>query len=1042
MRAFLDTENSLFKNQSLSRVAVASRSVYPVRIVVALFLSLVVCLSVVITGFSSTSNHKADAGIIDWIACDVMPDPSPELYQLSQSHDLAFQLRSKSTLYGGITDVDKDLNWILEASGMDFKKINEEILGYSLDPSAPEGSGSGAASTTSGSSSTASGSSGSGSSTGVANGGSYVTPFDRFGVAGLVFSGYQGEWKYYVVEACKGGNVSDPKAGLFYQGRLEPMSGWEETGDASKDIRSQQFNSNPVGYIWRSALNTLASMIFWLTKLVVVVTIAFINFSFANLPEVLGFDDLVGGDHGIFMSLFEGIFMPLVVMMFMITAGYLFWHGIVKRQYRKGLTGVLRSILLFFVAFIVAASPKTVISLPNDFSVAVQGIVVSAMNTSLNGGDGMCATDIGAFKSQIVKKSGGEGYGIVQEAAENIKSVVGCKFWQTFLLKPWAQAQFGRDYNELWAEGKIPAWAPSGAKTLGNANTDMVGDAEVPLGGGKVLNNWAVFHISTQTNAHATIDSQGKKMFPINGVMGDWYRIVDAIANYDEEEKTDSLQVDASGSTQDLKYKDVKESNKPLDMWDTWTGNKMGGRFTTSLSSLFIASLGMIAPLFLAALCAAYTIGLAIVMAFAPLFLLLGCWAGKGWEIFKGWGELVINTMMARIVIGILLIITVIMETNILDMTSGRSWWANVLILIIISLVMIKGKDKFIEMAASFRFASFSMMGTAQRVTGMTKKVAGAPLAAGKTGFRMGSNAISGGIGSVKSGGSFTRGLKAGAATEFQALAYRNKGLRVGMEEFEKHSAANSNVDMNTILDNDRYCSVCGKELMTEMTENGESRFFGGRDVDGSLVCRECLEGGFAPDATEFHYKKFDGEDTPANRDRRRVLDGYSKRFSGQSSFSSESVQKRMDKIRSTAGQDLSPSQKLQNEVALRSVMSQVNKDIRNFNDRVEAMSRSSSTPLEEIRESVPTVEVPKEIRPYVDLSKIQAAWIQGNMDHIIMTYVDGLTQWYEDTVGQSYSGNLQETYAAVRDNKLKEFNQSERERIMDEGVTDKTESD
>ena len=52
-----------------------------------------------------------------WILCNVAPDPSKEIYQISQTSDLQYQLRSKSTMNGEIAEVNHGLNWILNLFG-------------------------------------------------------------------------------------------------------------------------------------------------------------------------------------------------------------------------------------------------------------------------------------------------------------------------------------------------------------------------------------------------------------------------------------------------------------------------------------------------------------------------------------------------------------------------------------------------------------------------------------------------------------------------------------------------------------------------------------------------------------------------------------------------------------------------------------------------------------------------------------------------------------------------------------------------------------
>ena len=190
------------------------------RTIVATVMVVLSAFMIAFAGLSAAVNahekQQVQAGDwTQWLMCEVLPESAKELYQFSQSKDLQFHLRSKSAITGGIDDVDGGLNWMLSgSSGTDFKKVNEEILGFSLDP---ESDGQSQPNQQSGSQQDQKQAGDQKSGGGkTPTGGKYVNPYDRFGVAGMKFSAYQGEWKYFVIDACKkDGEPNDPKAGLF-----------------------------------------------------------------------------------------------------------------------------------------------------------------------------------------------------------------------------------------------------------------------------------------------------------------------------------------------------------------------------------------------------------------------------------------------------------------------------------------------------------------------------------------------------------------------------------------------------------------------------------------------------------------------------------------------------------------------------------------------------------------------------------------------------------------------------------------------------------
>lgn len=989
-----------------------------------------------VAGGLSAEYRRQQVEAIDWtqwLMCEVLPESAKEVYQYANSKDLQFNLRSKSAVTSGIDDVDQGLNWLLEGTGSDFKTVNEAILGYSLYPQAAATPEEQKQKEEKDKQNQQQGQQQDSGTKGVPNGGNYVNPYDRFGVAGLNFSGYQGEWKYFVIDACKkDGEPSDPKAGLFYQTRLEPRSGWEDIGN-SKDVRTKQFSANPTYPIVAASFNTIANMIFSITKIIVTLTIAFINFSLTDVVTTLGLDSVIGGKSGVFTSLFNGVFTPLVAFAFIATACWIFWIGVVKKQYRESVTGVARSIAMFCLAIIISLNPLQYITIPNNAAVILEAAILSSMNSNLLGGSDMCATDVGQVNSNLLVSKGKDEQGQLDEAAQNIKSVIGCKLWQNLLFKPWTEGQFGTDYNNLWANGKKADWAPEGAQELGNANDEMVGHADVPLGANKTINNWGVYQVSAQTSAHAVTDGDGKKMVPVNGVAPDWYRIVDALSNYDEEEVSEDTQVNKSGATEAVKYKAPKEANKPLAYWDTWVGNSIGSRYTSSLSSILIALIACASLILLGGLTAVYTLGMTIAMAFAPIFLLLGCWAGIGWNIFKGYAGMVWQTFSSRVMSTLLLIFNVILVSNILDMASTISWGKMVTLLMILTVAIFKGRNKIINAFSTVNFGGADLSTTAKAAFRKTADITMAPL---KTSGRFASSALGGGFGARKAGGTFTRGIGAGIGQEISNLAYRSKGLRHLKTTYDEQATA---LGKNNPLAGEKYCAKCGKKLDYEMDERGTEMFIGGRDGNGNLICRQCLEDINDPDVDEVKFprpteRKIKDMKREKDKQRMRIADAYRKRFSYKSAYGEEFAY-----TTDAVLQNAKEGRRQQGEAELRRMMAVVKNDINEHENAVLAKNyaefdnpnRKKPDKIENARTTI-TAEIPKEIERYVDKNALQAAWASQNYDYVLMTYVAAWVVWYQENTGQKYSADLDETFKAVKESKLDSFDRAELKRFAE----------
>lgn len=495
-----------------------------VKAFIALIFTLLVGVS---SGLSTIGAQTPNAQALDYtkfVACGIYGKDSMagKIYQLTQSTDMQFSLRSKNTINYGYDKVQGGLNNALELSGMDFKKTNEEVLGRTINGTSSENIDENA---------------GSGDTKSKFNGGKAVNPYQRFGVAGLKFTSYIGEWRHVVIDACgDDSNVMDPKAGDYYEGRLAPMSTWDDK-DRSKDIRTRQFDFGFGIQYLLSITNEFSNIIFFFTKLIVVGVLALINFSFTDIGTTLGITKLIYGDEngstGLIKTLHEGFFLPLFAIMAAITALYVFFS--VARRRRSGSGGVTilgRSVLMFILAVVIAANPLKILTIPNDAAVTIQGIFANAMDKPMQGGkSGLCSGETDK-NTKLITRTGDEDEQLAS-IGKNVQQTIGCTIWEQFLFKPWAQAQFGDDWNNLWAEGKVPSWAKDG-KTIGNKNGSWVGSPTVPMGGGTKIDNWALFQVSTQTNVHSPIGHDGKTSKITDGIANDWWRIVDAMSNYQE----------------------------------------------------------------------------------------------------------------------------------------------------------------------------------------------------------------------------------------------------------------------------------------------------------------------------------------------------------------------------------------------------------------------------------------------------------------------------------------------------------------------------
>lgn len=805
---------------------------------------------------TSRSNVVAQASGYEWtrfLMCDVFPEPADKIYQYTNTTDLNFMIRSKSALTGGVDGITNGLNWFLEATNPGgFNNINSNIIGYNVteateleNPVDTEKS-----------------------AEDRFNKGAQVNPFDRFGVAGLKFTGYMGEWKHIVVNACaENPQAHDPKTGLFYEDRLVPRSVWEDV-KISADPRSQVFSPH-LPPLYGGFLNVLANVILTMAKTVVVLTVSFVSIAFSNVLVTFGLEELLAGENGgLIGAMFNSVFMPFIIPVFALV-GISIIAKAVKGMVRKAFTTALRGIVMFFAALLIAFSPGWLISLPNNFAVVVQAALLSATNTGLAGGGGMCATSIGSFKGNLIDgEVSSDGAvddiigteNIIESASANIRSSIGCQMWQMFLFKPWVKGQFGTDWNELWGNGKTPDWAPSGSAELKNdpENKEMVGDPSVPMGGGAFINNWALFQISTQTDVHSPIGNEGEPSKYTSGVSNDWWRIVDVLSNYKEMVvKENAVNEDGEDIVMDIHKPSDKIS--VLSQWDTWIGGNMMERIWISFSALIIAIIGSAPIMFFAFLSAMFAIGATIAISFAPIVLLVGAMSESGWQVFRGWVDLVVKSTAYRVVAGVLMVISVLLTSAALKMMEDVSWENGVLFLIVATVSVIKAKDVAFRAVASMQTAGYSMTTSGQRVhdltRGFVKKTVQNPISSsGKAAGTLAGAAVA----SKMNGGTITQGLGYGFKKEIENIKYRNMRFRGAATQYEQ-TKQNRGGDKNYIKEQ-KYChgDGCGQRLDDNDTSLGMNVFSGARDASGHYYCERCLEEGNIPSDARYVQMRID----------------------------------------------------------------------------------------------------------------------------------------------------------------------------------------
>lgn len=903
---------------------------------------LMVLTSIFATVNSTSHSVEADLDPASKILCQF---ETGEMIVNFYSTDLFYYMfRSKSAITTTQDVSSSWLNKLLVIGGYDFEKTNEAILGRPLNPkSVPE------------------------VSIEEANAAApKVSAFDRFGMAGLKWSSYQGEWKYHHINACaQVDRVSPTTYGTFYEGRLEPKSTHNEVS-TSVDPRSIQFNKG-IGSSFSTAFtDTLSNALFSITKAIVTLTIMFVGLAFTDVTTLLGMlkEDGESGNTaaGIFTDLFNGIFSGFILITFLFTALYILYKGLIKRELRFALNSLIKTILIFIVAVVMAFNPSFWIGVPNKIATYGQAIVLNSMSGLNDDTEAiLCTTNVASIGDNVnIRLNNPDSFKTeFEKVSENMRSMIGCHMWEILLFKPWVKGQFGADYEDL-ASDKV-----------NNSNEDWVGVPSVPLGNGVTIDNWALFHLSTQTNAHAPLGSDSMPVI-VNGVNSDWWRIVDAMSDYEEEIV---YELGPEGNEQQFSIPVDKE---PTEFWQSWVGNNRAERLGVAFISILFGIVGSIAPLVFGIASAVYGVGLTLLMMTSPIFLLLGTWSGKGDSIFLGWLSTLMNTMLKKMLAGLLLVLSLSFSMIIMGMISDVGFIRAFLLMTIVSTLLIKNKDKIMDILANVDFGgAFDPRGKANRFLDVQKSAA-------RETARVGMSAAGGAIAAAETGQNVFTGARVGMQSQLRNRLYtssfgmniiRQADIAEGGERLSRHT-----------------CIVCHMPLGVNKSEIAY------RDNDGNYYCRLCADeigldklfetvvGEIKDSQSQLDLVQKGTVQTPMP-DELRTIEGTAK-----VSYISHDVMRKAMNIRKVGD-----SYEWDNDAVkakIRGNIANLKKDFVVFSNVQMKIGRRINPP-----------PPPAPIQEYIDLALINMAWFNGRFDVIDATYREAWKRWYADNA--KYMANV-----------------------------------
>lgn len=462
---------------------------------------------------------------------------------------------------------------------------------------------------------------------------------------------FNAPWKQYYCTDAKGNDVLDASGKptfLYKPGTAElndgcspvraPIqngavgNGYTSNADVPKDTRYSPpsilnvFNGNAIGDIglwWASFFTKISNFM--------------IDLSFSPIIATLGLDELI---LAVVDNFTQGIFFPLAALAVSISAVYVFFTSVRRGEYLQGFKDLGKMALLFFVGVVLLAKPANVVALADDVPSKIENTFIGILfNVDSTTGDNVCSAS-GSSDTTILSGMDGD----LPFTKESAIRTMQCEVWRAFVFNPYVVGQWGTSYDNL-----------DDSKML-NQNSDLVGDAEVPMGGGITVNNWGLYHLASITSGNTT---QEDLSIPNGMIKKDFYKMVDLQAGINNGAGTDS------------RY------------FEDWRGNA-GSRAAVGLFASVASFIGLLAIGFFSLIKIEATIVMSVMLLMLPIMLLLGLVRGWGFSRFREYGGTLVALLVKRVFT--VFLICMMLMTIVAVSTSTDSALLNGLLITIICL--------------------------------------------------------------------------------------------------------------------------------------------------------------------------------------------------------------------------------------------------------------------------------------------------------------------------------------------------------------------
>lgn len=446
------------------------------------------------------------------------------------------------------------------------------------------------------------------------------------------------------------------------------------------------FYSHDVGSCMNfgGSINTgLANGISYIPKLMVAVsgevyswatTTTLTDKNSALYPVAKGVETLIIGSPGQ-KGLKDLLFLDFLTPIVLISTFWLIWHGLIKRSSMQAAQGAIWMILASIGALLFLSAPLKVAEGIDNVVGGVNSAIVGAINETGNTGD-YCALPDGA----------------VNKDTRTIK----CSIWYSMIYSPWVNGQFGYNQYQLNTDKYQAAWDD----TMQGDNIDTGStDLEDGKGWQEVRDSGEVITIGRVGDSRGvlTLDHFGDYQLQNTNAMLNWpYYQMYVSSGYTKY---------AGINYSEIAFNQLVVNNNPV--WKDASG-AIGSSFTSLLATI----LPTVVMLSLALTLLSYQLMMLLLIAFSPLFFLIGVAPGFGRRIAMRWIELVLGLLIKRIIIVLFLAIYLRLLMTILGV-ADMNWLFQMVLVGILSIIALTQRNKFIDI-----FTDVIDLGGDKRISG------------------------------------------------------------------------------------------------------------------------------------------------------------------------------------------------------------------------------------------------------------------------------------------------------------------------------------